>query len=458
MARSPRALAATICVLSGCATTIRDPMAIRSPGERPPSPSLARAPADDPPEAALGAVPTIDDYVGYALAHNPGVEAARQRWRAAAERVPQVRALPDPQLTVGVFAEEVQTRTGPQQARVGVRQTFPWPGVLRNREDAASREALAAWREYEAARLALIERVTAALAELAYLDAATRVTRQTLGLVRSFERVVRARYRVGAGSHPELIRAQVELGLLEDRVATLESLRPALVAELNAALGRAGADTAPAAPPPSDRVVTDSADALAALAREANPRILALIERAEAERALVRAARAGGYPDVTLGAEYIVTGEAVAPGVPGSGDDPVLVTLGVTLPLWREKERAAVREATARRLEQVGRREDESNRIDAAVRRAHFEHTDADRRARLYEDTLIPKAEESLGASLAAFRAGDAAFLDVLDAERTFLEYALIAQRARADRAIALARLDALTAGAVSAPAAETSP
>ena len=81
-------------------------------------------------EPPLSAATPPDGYVRYALYHSPAVEAAYQRWAAVSERLPQVRALPDPRLNFGFFLDEVETRTGPQQARFGVSQSFPWPGLL----------------------------------------------------------------------------------------------------------------------------------------------------------------------------------------------------------------------------------------------------------------------------------------------------------------------------------------
>ena len=112
--------------------------------------------------------------------------------------------------------------------------------------------------------------------------------------------------------------------------------------------------------------------------------------------------------------------------------------------MWRDKYDAGVRESIARRLSIAHSRQDMFNQIAAEISRAWFDHTDADRRVRLYEQTLIPKAKESLRSSLAGFRTGDSAFLDLLDTERTLLEFALVTERARADRGIALAKLNRL--------------
>ena len=442
--------AVALVATAGCSSPFRSARHADRPLEgayasAPESPSAYRpaAGADTPePVLPIGATPT--DFIEYALAHSPAVEAAYQRWRAATERLPQVGALPDPRVSVGVFTEEVETRVGPQQVRLGVRQALPWPAVLAHRKDAAASAARAAWLDVVAARLALTDAVLRGLYEVAYADAAIRVTGETADLIRTFEAVVRARYRTGAGSHPDMIRAQVELAEIEDRVAHWRAVRVSLAADLNTVLNR---DVSAAVGPIGDLpglVAVGDAEALSRRAIEANPTLLALAERVDTQRILTRVARAEGMPDLSIGVDYIVTGNAINPATPGSGNDAVLVTLGVDVPLWRAKYSASVRESIARRLAVSRDREDRANRILSEIHRAWFEHTDAERRVTLFNQTLIPKANESLRAALGAYRSGDGGFLDVLDAERSLLEFTLSAERARADRGRALSRLIAL--------------
>ncbi len=418
---------------------------IRPPGIEHAPPSAFRQ-GDDAADSTEPVGP--DGFVRYALLHNPGIEAAYQRWVAAAERLPQVSALPDPRLTLAFFLDEVETRTGAQQARVGIQQRFPWPGLLERREDAAALEAVAAWYEFESERLDVTERVVDAMHDLAALDRIIAITGENRDLLASFEDVLRARYRVGAGSHPELIRVQVELGQIEDRLEKLRATRPVYVAELNAAMNRPASTRVDPFDPLPDEVIDTDADRLAGIARGSNPVLLAMDQRARRQQVLVEVAKKEGMPDFAVGLDTIITNEAGTP-VPESGDDPVLLTFGVDIPLWRDKYDAAVRQAVAARLAITREREQKANTIASAVHRAWFEHTDADRRVRLYEGTLIPKARESLKASLASFRAGEATFLDLLDTERTLLEFDITVEKARAARGKALARLHTLTGGAI---------
>lgn len=383
-------------------------------------------------------------FVRYALFHSPEVEQSYQQWRVASHRVPQIASLPDPRLNIGFFLNEVETRVGPQQSRVGIAQTFPWIGKLRDREDAATKGALSAWYRYHEAQLRVTEQVIVALHELDYLQQSTRVTQDNQSLLESFEEVVRAKYRVGIGSHPQLIHIQLELAQLNDRLIHLQSLRPVYIASLNAVLNREPESEIPADLNLPQRIAVTSAQQLATLANEHNPSLQAINQRIGQARVQTDIARKDGYPDLTIGLDYIVTDEAAESSIAESGDDPVLLSFGINLPLWREKYDAAVSESIANRLTISRELDAHSNKIAALIYRAWFEHTDADRRVRLYEQSLIPKAQESLSASLAAFRTGESEFLDLLDTQRTLLEFSIASLRARADRGKAVAALNRL--------------
>jgi cobalt-zinc-cadmium efflux system outer membrane protein len=145
------------------------------------------------------------------------------------------------------------------------------------------------------------------------------------------------------------------------------------------------------------------------------------IERAERAREL---ARRDYLPDVTLALEYIVTDDAWTQ-VDDSGKDPLIASASLALPLWFGKHRAAVRE----------------NELRALLDRALYEIADAERRIRLHEFELIPRAGQVLASVDAAYRAGSSDFDSLIAAERMALEFELALARARADRSVAAAEL-----------------
>lgn len=381
----------------------------------------------------------------YARANNPGLEAAFQRWKGALERVPQATTLPEPRMSFSGYLSEVETRVGPMQARVGLAQPFPWFGELELAGNVAFEAAEAAREMLEAARLDLDQRVRDAWYEYAWLEQAIVITLGNRELLAHWESVSRARLETGLGRHSDVIRAQVELGKLEDRVQTLTDLRRPLEARLNAALNRPSDAPLPKPTFPLPELPELQEPQLSAALVSTNPVLRALEHRIEAAEHGADLAEKAFYPDFFVGADYTFIGSAENPGVSGSGDDALALTLGFDLPIWRSSYRAGVREAEAQMKGARMEQEETRNRLSSDLEMALYQFRDGDRRVGLFRDSLIPKGEESVQALDTAYQAGDEGFLDLIDAQRVLLEFQLQAARAEADRAKALAEIERIT-------------
>ncbi|PCI11512.1 hypothetical protein COB72_00915 [bacterium] len=433
--------------LAGCSSPFDIPTSTHSMPEASASAlhsSIYRAMDSKDDSSSIRLDKTPESYIRYALYHNPEVERAYQSWQAAAARIPQLASLPDPRLNIGFFLNEVETRVGPQQARVGIQQSFPWISKLRDRQDAGAKAALAAWNQYIAAQLNTTQRVLSTLHDLSYLDSVIKITDENLILLRSFEDIVRTQYRLSASSHSQLIRIQLERAQLEDRLVGFESLRPVYIAMLNAVLNRSSQTDVDIAFELPIRVATQNAEQLFELAFDSNPNLQTLNHRIEQARINTQLAHKQRYPDFTIGLDYIITDQAANSSVSESGDDPVMLSFGLSLPIWQDKYAAAKREAIANRLALSREFDTNTNMLSAQIARALFEHTDAARRADLYNNTLIPKAQESLAASIVAFKTGNAQFIDLIDTQRTLLEFSLAAHNAIAEQGKSLAMLNTL--------------
>jgi outer membrane protein TolC len=78
-----------------------------------------------------------------------------------------------------------------------------------------------------------------------------------------------------------------------------------------------------------------------------------------------------------------------------------------------------------------------------------FRYRDARRRIDLFRDTLIPKSEQAVETALEAFQAGSTSSLDLLNAEKTFIELELAYFRALADQASRMADIEVLAGGEI---------
>ena len=389
----------------------------------------------------------LDDYVLYAKLNNPGLRAAFERWKAALDQVGPAQALPDPRFTYANYIREVETRVGAQEHKFGLAQSFPWFGKLDLQGDIALQAAHAEGQHYEAAKLGLTYRVKNIYYEYAYLGEAIEITKDNLTLLTYLEGVAQTKYKSGAGLQSAVIKAQVELGKLEDRLHSLQDLMRPVAAKLNMALNRPSNMllSVPKGLPQEKRSFLDE-DLFASL-RENNPNLKALEYMTTKEDLAIQLAEKNYFPDVTLGVDYIDTASRSDTNSVDHGKDPVVATLSVNIPIWQQKYDAITAEARARRRAVMGEKREKENLIIADLEMALFGLRDADRRIDLYRNTLLPKAEQSLKVTELAFTADKATFLDLIDSQRILLGFQLEHKRALADRAQRVAEIEMLTGG-----------
>jgi len=391
--------------------------------------------------------PVFDPFFEEIRLANPDLKAAREAWQAQLNRVDPAGSLPDPKLTAGLYLQEVETRVGPQQARLGISQALPWKGKLELKSQIAGAGAAALHAVYRDLELELYAEFRQQVVELAYLERAMDVTRRHLELLGEWEALMQARYETAASGLSDWIRVQLETDRLSDRLQTLASARTPVVAEINRILNRPL--DSPFAVPSTFQLnlpetilpaIGDLQDAIAA-----TPAIQSLARKVDARKSEIRLARKNFLPDFSVGLDFIQTGSARMDGVDGSGKDPVVFKFGMTLPLNRKKyrllETAAAGEAVAAEQRQVNR----VRTISSRLARLRFRFEDAVRKVELYTDKLIPDTQDSLEVTLRAYEAGGDGFLDMIDTERVLLALELDRERSIADGLGALADMERWT-------------
>ncbi len=400
--------------------------------------ATALEPADTLPEH-----PSLDDYVRTALWRNAALRAAFANWRAAVEQAPQAASLPDPRVTFAHFIEPIETRTGPQQNRVGISQALPWPGKLDARAESAARRAEALWFDVETQRRTLRRQVSHAFFEYARLARDIGLVSDGQSLLRQLEPVVQRRVQTGA-PQAELLQLQVEIGKIEDQLKGLQHYRPALSARLQALLHESQTDVLPwpDLDVPEAPAAPDEPTLRERLA--SNPELTALQERVAAAVAQVDAAELETIPDLTVGVDWFDTGESRTPNVPGSGTDPWSLTFGMNIPLYRGRYDAMIAEAEHAQEAANQSYHARADQLHADFRMALYRLDDAARQIVLYRDELLPRAQQALELTSTAYGGGAATLLDVIDRERALIAFQESFWRAAAEWGKARADLEAL--------------
>ncbi|WP_319583510.1 TolC family protein [uncultured Pseudodesulfovibrio sp.] len=386
----------------------------------------------------------LREFLALAAENNNELQAAFQQWQAAIKRAVQADTLPDPKLNFGYYTTPLETRGGPARYKYGLSQTLPFFGKLDAKEQMALREADGLKARFDGLKLTTFFEVKKLYYEYAYLARAIEISEENIELMKYLEKIATTRYTAGSAKHSDIIRPQVELGKLEDRLNSLRDLKRPLAARLNALVDRPAETDIPFPDSVPVMTIVDSDESLFSRLDESNPQLAywqTVLEKAEAGKDL---AERNYYPDFTFGLDVTEVDKARNPGVIGDGQNPVMASMSFNIPFWLGSREAAVDESSAKIIAAKRSRMGAQRKLTADLELALYKYRDAGRKINLYKDTLVPKAKQALGVTMEAFMTGSGSSLDLIDAEQTLLELQLAYYRALTDQAQRLAEIETL--------------
>ncbi|RKX30512.1 MAG: hypothetical protein DRP46_05280 [Candidatus Zixiibacteriota bacterium] len=386
---------------------------------------------------------SLDDYLEYAALNSPGLKAAFYSWKASLEKVPQI-SFSDPILSYGYFGENVETRVGPQEHRFSIRQRLPWPGTIKSGKNAAFKAAETAYQKYRSSKFSLYYKIKKAYYDLYLLGREIEIMRDNISLLEHWEAVARNRYSTGLASQVDVIKTQIELAKLENRLQTLDDGIIPQKEYLRSLIFLPDSIDIPVPDSIEFKLVEIDAAIIKKTANDFNPDLLAINHLVEKERAALTHTRKSNLPIFNIGLDYIATGEAINRDMEDSGKNPWVINFGISLPIWFGKNKSRTNEARARLIEAEHLGSSMSLQLEAIIEQKMYELRDAERRVELYQGGLIAKSEQSLNSTLKAYQTGDLDFLNVIDAQRQLLDFHLEMERALVGYAESRAELEML--------------
>lgn len=370
--------------------------------------------------AAPAGAPALDlpSAVRIALDRQPLLLGLEARARAARARAVSARALPDPQLSLGLRevpadgADAWSLRSDPDaQLALGLTQEFPRARKRELRGEQWTREAQAVDAQH-----ALVARDVARDTGLAWIELWRYARQAELARADAVEahrlaEALRIALERNTASQAEMLSARIAAGRADDAARAADQG----LAHARGALGRWIGDA-------SQRAVTSAAPRLAPL-----PPLEQVIERAAMHpqislaRAQARVARGGAdlahaayRPDWRLALGY-----GHRPAFP----EMLSIEVGVDLPAFTHNRQD--RELAAALAEQDAAEAAVSDALRQLAAEAHASHHGAERledRLAHYRTQLVPEAEARSEAARVAWAAGTGSLREVLEARRAALE------------------------------------
>jgi outer membrane protein, heavy metal efflux system len=393
----------------------------------------------------------VEGYVGLALQRNPEISAAAQKVQRLQERIALVSSLDDPMVTIS-GGEMAETAAGQVEYVAGVSQRVPFPGKLGARGRIAEREVAVAAAELETVRLRVAGDVRRAYWRYYTATRGVEVTERSKGLVASFRDAAEAKLRAGRAHQDDVLRASVELTDLDARIVRFKQQQDSAAAMLNSLLDYHPRTELPPPPPIEFARLSLEIGDLLRRSQTTNPQIAAARERMAGYRERLVLARLDSKPDFLVGFSY---GGVDSGGLTQSanGDDQWWLTLGVTLPIWADKQDAARREALRGVGETLSGLRAAQNRVAYQVQDSLSRVAAQQQLVVLFADRMLPEAQQTVDVSLSGYRAGRVDFLTLIDNWQQLLRFELIQQQNLSQMQSALADLREATGGELTAAA-----
>lgn len=396
------------------------------------------------PQAELNieAAPAVEELVAEALRTAPSLAVLRARLAAARELVAPAGALPDP--TVELVLQDMgfpKWTVGVQEmSMIGpmVRQDLLYPGKRQARREAANAEATTRGMELEQLQREVAAQVRTLYARVYALDNERGTLVAARELLELLAATAGARYAAGESEQEAVIKAQLQVSRVGERLDDLAAERQALVSALNRLLDRAG-DAAlgevEALPP-----VPEAPHPWAELAEANAPAVAAKEAAVRAAERRLEAARLELKPNLMAGAGV---------GLRGQFDPAVTLSFGVEWPMWRkEKQGPMVRAAEQDLVAASEELRDAKAAARAEAAKLAAELRRAESQIVRYRQAIVPQSSAAVDAARSSYLAGRGDFSTVIEDFREWLNARTQLAAREAERFIAWSELQSLVAPA----------
>ena len=382
----------------------------------------------------------LDTYLELAVQNNPGMRARYAEFDAAMQKVPQMGTLEDPNLRVSAFGQMVETRTGAQMLNLSLEQMFPWFGTLKEQRNAAALNAEVAFESYKIERNELRLKVKELYYPLYELDESIRLNEANLEILKTLKALAISKFQNGNGKLSDALRVDIMINEIHTDINILKEKRKSLVIAFNKSLNRDVLAEVLVDEPTELTTPLTHRDSLTN-----NPQLEALRKKVSASKAAERVAVKQGMPRLGVGVQYIVTQKRPEMTFADNGQDAYMAMFSVSLPIYRKKYKAAVKESQLMQTSFTEMQTEVQNNLTAQYEMASFELSRVKQQVELYSKQ-VAQTKQIITLLTTAYGNDEADFEEILSMQQALLKYELLEITAKKEYALAIAKLEYLTA------------
>ncbi|MEZ4884342.1 MAG: TolC family protein [Chitinophagales bacterium] len=385
----------------------------------------------------------LEDYLQIAVENHPQLKAINYEVKSELEKIPQVTALPEPEVGGGIFLLPVETRVGAQRLRLSASQMLPPKGSRTAKAEAVTAMAKAKEQTLEVVKNQLFYELKQIWYERYESKETIEVHQENLELLEAFEQLALIKFEAGLGSMTNVLRVQMEKNKVNTQIENLQDKLQFLQVKFNQILNR---DTqAPIAIPDTMplKEIAEDQNIVAEKIKTQNPALQQFQLQQDAIQQRIKVEEWAFKPSFGVGLEYAMTDKRKDMEVKGNGKDMLMPKVMVKLPLFKSKYEAAVKEQEYKILALKEKEHDISLQLLTALERGFTEYRTAQRQIALYKDQ-IDLAERALDLLVTVYSTDNKDFEELLRMQGQILNDQLAILKAQKEGNIAVAFIESL--------------
>ena len=385
----------------------------------------------------------LQALINQAIICNPEIRAAEAKILAAELRIPQAKALPDPQITLGYQDDTFREFTlGDQELSwivVQGSQTIPFFGKRKLRAQVASHEVMALKADLEGMKLKTASRVKELYYDLFLAYKNLDIIQTRTDLFKRTENAALLRYSTGMGQQQDVLLAQTERYNLLTQEEQWKNRIRIDESQLNALLARESGSPIKKPEELSPTTLPYNLNELTELAYKNSPELMARAMILTQQNSRVQLAKREAFPDFTVNGGVFPRG--------GEFTTMWMLTTTFNLPIYYyQKQKNAIREAEATTVETAYNLDTTRFDLSSNIRENYSTITASDRLIKIYKSGLIARTVQDFELSLIGYVTGKNDSLAVINTLRNLIDYETSYWEQFVEREKAIARIEALIA------------
>jgi outer membrane protein TolC len=296
-------------------------------------------------------------------------------------------------------------------------------------------------KEYQSAEDFIISELKQNYYRLYLLERSIEITRRNKLLLGDFAKIAQTRYSVGKGVQQDVLKAQVEVSKMTDKLISLEEMNNMVRAKINVLLNREPQHSLGETHDLAFRRLDYTEEELQNLAVGNNPALNGMGFSVEASRSAYRLSRREYLPDFTFSVSYRLREEVKMDPVRGVNFFSASAGINIPLYFWsKQKKKVQEKELD---LESARRKyESRENNLKFKVSSLFYSLSRYTQEVELYRTAILPQARGSLESAKSGYQVDKVDFLTLVNNQLTLYNYEIAYHQALSSYFMTIAKLE----------------